>query len=139
MGSDHFPSQNINIEPVLVKIDTTKKKSIGTWTIRTMIAQSHFHQLLSNKSKQHNDNGFWNFLCSKEILVDLKAIPYLLQDTELVTDLSYDQITAIYLYNSIQTKMNKSINYQKNEWSIFWGPFLSGLTKLPFQYDDSRT
>eukprot|EP01084_Bolivina_argentea_P059127 107918_1 len=144
MGNDYFPCNDIDIEPVLVKIDTRKKKSISTWTIKTMITRSNFRQLLNNRqsnSKQRNDNnnGFWNFLKSKRIPLDLKLITYLLQDKELVRDLSYDEITAIYLYNSIQTKMNKSINDQKDEWSIFCGPFLSGLTKLAFQYDDSRT
>eukprot|EP01084_Bolivina_argentea_P132889 234503_1 len=136
LGAQSVVFDDDTILPILVDMRENNKET-NTWSINKIIKRSNFNYELGNKSKTFDKHfgEFANFLENNNLTDKIPNISQIYNTTELATNLSYDQILSIYLYNQIEKIMNESFNIQSDKWTIYCSYLLSGLSKLPFQYD----
>eukprot|EP01084_Bolivina_argentea_P061613 112628_1 len=118
------------------------KKDFEDWSINKIINKSRFTSYLYKTSKQLDESTpFWQFLKGKysnkydkiKSIAKQKVDKMSLTDGELIRNMSFDEIAAIYLYttNTIYRELNASLRDRKDEFAIFCGPLISGISKLP--------
>eukprot|EP01083_Nonionella_stella_P080887 222481_1 len=124
---------------------TLTKKDFKDWSINKITKKSGFDSYLHRTSKQLDESTpFWQFLKGKysnkyEQIKDIakqKVDKMSKTDGELIKSMSFDEISAIYLYttNTLYRELNASLRERKDEFAIFCGPLISGVSKLPFEW-----
>eukprot|EP01084_Bolivina_argentea_P061612 112626_1 len=113
------------------------KTDFKDWPINKIINKSRFTSYLYKTSKQLDESTpFWQFLKKKyptkyEIIKQMtkkKVDDMSKTDGELIKSMSFDEIAAIYLYTTNTSLLDHN---RKDEFAIFCGPLISGISKLP--------